>query len=72
MLTEIPGGPAGMPSFTNLTLAMIWEVHFIGLFVLVLVLSYSQLPDLLPQNCLSIVHIAHSYGDLMFRFQKLS
>lgn len=25
VLTEIPGGPAGMPSFTNLTLAMIWE-----------------------------------------------
>lgn len=25
MLTEMPGGPPGMPSFTNLTLARIWE-----------------------------------------------
>lgn len=72
MLTEMPGGPAGMPSFTNLTLARIWEVLFIGLFALVLVLSYSQLSDLVPQKCLLIVLIAHSYGDLMFRLQKLS
>lgn len=53
MLTEIPGGPAGMPSFTNLTLARIWEVQFIGLFVVVLVLSYSQLPDLVRTSKLS-------------------
>ena len=28
MLTEMQGGPPGMPSFTNLTLARIWEVRF--------------------------------------------
>lgn len=27
MLTEMQGGPPGMPSFTNLTLARIWEVR---------------------------------------------
>lgn len=27
MLTEMQGGPPGMPCFTNLTLARIWEVR---------------------------------------------
>ena len=29
MLTEMQGGPPGMPSFTNLTLARIWEVRVV-------------------------------------------
>ena len=29
MLTEMQGGPPGMPSFTNLTLSRIWEVRVV-------------------------------------------
>ena len=31
MLTEMQGGPPGMPSFTNLTLARIWEVRVVAI-----------------------------------------
>lgn len=30
MLTEMQGGPPGMPCFTNLTLARIWEVRLLS------------------------------------------
>lgn len=36
MLTEMQGGPPGMPSFTNLTLARIWEVSYLLQFSLLL------------------------------------